>query len=219
MFIGGFEFHLSTEEYYQLRADFDNNFRKGIFYFESIGQKWAAESVQYLLALYEQKYILKKKMENVNVKIKKLHIDATIPSYAKEGDAGMDLVAISVEDSMKANIPYKEYNTGLAIEIPEGYVGLIFPRSSMSNYNQTLANCVGVIDSGYRGEIKIRLKRDADFYNTIGANAADTLSIYKIGDKVAQLIIMPYPKVTFVEVAELSVSNRGEAGFGSTNKK
>ena len=96
----------------------------------------------------------------MKVKIKKLHPDAVIPSYAKPGDAGMDLTAISkrVETGSDENGEYIEYGTGLAIEIPEGHVGLVFPRSSVSKKDLFLANAVGVIDSGYRGEVKLRFK-------------------------------------------------------------
>jgi dUTP pyrophosphatase len=137
------------------------------------------------------------------VKIKKLNPDATIPSYAKIGDAGMDLTAISVNYGPDGL--YTEYGTGLALEIPSGHAGFIFPRSSASKTSQIQANCVGVIDSGYRGEIKIRLK-----------DIGDQEFTYQVGDRVAQLIIMPVPDVKFEEVDELGVTDRGDGGFGST---
>lgn len=140
----------------------------------------------------------------MKVKIKKLNSIATIPTYAKEGDAGMDLTCVGLTVTQK----YTEYNTGLAIEIPEGYVGLVFPRSSVSEKDLVLANSVGVIDSMYRGEVKVRFKR-------VGDMPFDT---YFIGDKVAQIIIIPYPHIRFEEVEELSTTERGEGGFGSTNK-
>ena len=93
---------------------------------------------------------------NMEIKIKKLDKNAVIPKYSKYGDAGMDLVATSVDYS---NEYYIEYGTGLAIEIPEGYVGYVFPRSSNSKYDLQLCNSVGIIDSGYRGEIKLRYRR------------------------------------------------------------
>lgn len=144
-------------------------------------------------------------MELVRVKIKKLDEMAQIPAYAKPGDAGMDLVAISKEKSDQ----YIEYGTGLAIEIPEGYVGLIFPRSSISKKQLTLCNSVGVIDSGYRGEVKFRFN-----YNPKG----DVADEYHISDKVGQLIIMPYPTVVLEVVDDLEASHRGEGGFGSSGK-
>ena len=151
----------------------------------------------------------------MKVKIKKLSPDAVIPSYAKEGDAAMDLTAITVS----TNWDYLEYGTGLAIEIPEGYVGLVFPRSSVSKKSMVLANSVGVIDSGYRGEIKCRFKRlpeettkeVRDYYQLSGT------PFYGMGDKVAQIMIIPTPFITFVEAEELSSTERGEGGFGSTN--
>ena len=139
------------------------------------------------------------------IKIKKLDPNATIPSYAKFGDAGMDLTAISV--NYGSDGLYTEYGTGLALEIPSGHAGFIFPRSSASKTSQIQANCVGVIDSGYRGEIKIRLK-----------DIGDQEFTYQEGDRVAQLIIMPVPYVIFEEVDELGFTDRGEGGFGSTGK-
>jgi dUTP pyrophosphatase len=139
------------------------------------------------------------------VKIKKLDSKAVTPAYAKAGDAAVDLTAISLSKVDKDEFGYLEYGTGLAIEIPEGYVGLIFPRSSISNSGLILTNSVGVIDSGYRGEIKFRFKHIPD------------TSFYKVGDRIGQLIIMPYPQIEFEEVQELSSTERGEGGFGSTN--
>lgn len=138
----------------------------------------------------------------MKVKIKKLHPDAVIPQYAKPGDAGLDLVAVT-ETWNKANTMVT-YDTGLAIEIPDGYVGLVFPRSSISKTILSLSNSVGVIDSGYRGPImfKFRYPEEGPVYDT--------------GDRVAQLIIMPYPQIEFEEVEELSSTERGEGGFGST---
>jgi dUTP pyrophosphatase len=97
-----------------------------------------------------------------------------------------------------------EYGTGLAVEIPEGHVGLLFPRSSISNSGLILTNSVGVIDSGYRGEIKFRFKHIPD------------TAYYKPGDRIGQLIVMPYPEIDFQEVEELSSTERGEGGFGSS---
>jgi dUTP pyrophosphatase len=142
----------------------------------------------------------------MKVRFKKLVPGAVIPSYAKKGDAGMDLTAIDG----RVTDDFHEYKTGLAVEIPEGFVGLIFPRSSISKYDLALANSVGVIDSGYRGEILCRFKliNDMGIYPTI----------YKFGEKIAQLIIMPIPEIEPEEVDELSDSDRGEGGFGHTGK-
>ena len=143
----------------------------------------------------------------MQVKIKKLHNNAVIPKYAKAGDAGMDLVATEIisEDSYRIT-----YGTGIAIEIPEGFVGLVFPRSSIRKYDLVLSNCVGVIDSGYRGEIQAT-------FNTINHNHI-RVDDYKVGDKIAQIMIIPHPYVNFIEVNELSNTDRGEGGFGSTGK-
>jgi len=138
----------------------------------------------------------------MKIKIKKIHPDAVIPKYAKKGDAGMDLTAVDVVAD-GATLTYK---TGIAIEIPRWHVGLLFPRSSVYKTGQTLTNCVGVIDSGYRGEIMMKY----------------TLSPYQreydIGDRVGQIIIMPYPKIDFEEVEELTATDRGQNGYGSTGR-
>ena len=138
----------------------------------------------------------------MNVKIK-LKEGAVLPSYAKYGDAGMDLMAIS----MRITDEFVEYGTGISLEIPEGYVGLIFPRSSVSKLDMMLANSVAVIDSGYRGEILCRFKH---------IQFAGDYKISKVGERVAQLIIMPYPQIEFEVVSELSTTDRGDGGFGST---
>jgi dUTP pyrophosphatase len=135
----------------------------------------------------------------MRIKIKKINPVAVIPKYSKEGDAGMDVVAIS----RKENEKFIEYGTGLCFEIPKGYVCLIFPRSSLSNKDLILANHVGVLDSGYRGELKFRFKKIGE-------------EIYEIGDRIGQIMIIPYPQVEFEETEELGESQRGESGWGST---
>jgi dUTP pyrophosphatase len=139
----------------------------------------------------------------MQIKIKKLHNNAVIPQYAKAGDAGMDLVATEVIDGYGFSVTY---GTGLAMEIPEGYVGLVFPRSSIRKYDLSLTNCVGVIDSGYRGEIQATFRKEAGIPS----------KRYEVGDKIAQMIILPYPSIQFIETDELSDTERGEGGFGST---
>ena len=139
------------------------------------------------------------------VKIKKLHKDAVVPQYAKNGDAGMDLVATSILSNTTFDITY---GMGIALEIPEGFVGLIFPRSSIRKYDLTLSNSVGVIDSGYRGELQATFKK---------TNGLDSVA-YKVGDRIAQIMIIPYPQIEFTEVEELTNTERGEGGFGSTGK-
>ncbi len=137
----------------------------------------------------------------MKIKIKKIHPNAVLPKYAREGDAGMDVIAVSKTDKSE----YMEYGTGLCFEIPEGYVCLIFPRSSISNKKLSLCNSVGVLDSGYRGELKIR------FYK-------HRREEYEIGDRIAQIIILPFPQIEFEEAKELSETARGDGGFGSTGK-
>ena len=134
----------------------------------------------------------------MKVKIKKLHKDAVVPSYAKSGDAGMDLTAVEAVETSD----HITYRTGLAIEIPQGYAGLLFPRSSIYKKGQLLTNSVGVIDSGYRGEIMLKFTR--------------SINQYAVGDRIGQIIIIPFPKIEFEEVKQLSESDRASGGFGST---
>lgn len=150
----------------------------------------------------------------MNVKIKKLHPDAVIPKYAKAGDAGMDLTAVTKSYDRDGNIVY---GTGLAFEIPEGYVGLVFPRSSLSSLDIALSNCVGVIDSGYRGEVTAKFK-PAMLFNREQRPIILNNRIYEIGERVAQIIIIPYPHIEFEEVETLSETERGNGGYGSTGK-
>ena len=142
----------------------------------------------------------------MQVRIKKLHAAAVIPSYSKAGDAAMDLTAISIDKDDDGNAVY---GTGLAIEIPDGYVGLLFPRSSNSKTHLYLTNHVGVIDSGYRGEIKFKFRPINGFIDA---------RVYAKYDRVGQLIILPYPQIELVESDELSETERGDGGFGSTGK-
>ena len=142
----------------------------------------------------------------MKVKIKRLHEDAVIPKYAKPGDAGMDLTAISLEREGELVC----YNTGIALEIPDGYVGLIYPRSSVYKTGLRLCNSVGVIDSGYRGEIKFKFElTSASLISGRGAP-------YKVGDRIGQLIIIPFPQIQFEEASKLSSTERGKGGYGST---
>ena len=151
----------------------------------------------------------------MQVRVKKLHPDAVIPSYAKPGDAGMDMVAI--DSSISEDGLYVEYSTGIAVEIPEGYVGLMFPRSSLSKTTMLLSNHVGVIDSGYRGEIKFRFK-DLNMQREFDGSWYCDETAYEVGNKIGQLVILPYPQIELVEATELSDTDRGADGFGSSGK-
>lgn len=147
---------------------------------------------------------------DVEVKWKKLHPLANV-TQAHEGDAGFDLVACNVITHIcEPSAPYDkvEYSLGMAVEIPPGYVGMIFPRSSVHKTHQSLANCVGIIDSSYRGELK------AIFYTN------SLTACYKPGERCCQMIIMPYPKVKYslVEQFDNEETVRGTGGFGSSGK-
>lgn len=140
----------------------------------------------------------------MELKIIKLHKDAKIPTYAHHGDAGFDLFAIeSVTIPVGARVLV---GTGIAMEIPDGYVGLIWDKSGLA-MNHGLKNLGGVIDSGYRGEIKAGVVNLSDDDYTITA-----------GHKVAQMLIQKVERAEIKEVAELSGTTRGQSGFGSTGK-
>jgi dUTP pyrophosphatase len=150
-----------------------------------------------------QKLLIINSRKGILVTVKRLHPDAVIPKYAKPGDAGSDLTAISKHfDEEKRKFVF---DFGLALEIPPGYVGLIFPRSSNNKTELLLSNSVGVIDSQYRGSIKA-------FFTPLDISKKN----YDVGDRVCQLIIIPYPEIMYTEVSELSDTDRGSGGFGST---
>ena len=173
----------------------------------------------------------------MKIKIKKLNDKAVIPTYAHATDAGLDLTATSIKHDFGKDVFI--YGTGLAVEIPEGYVGLLFPRSSNRNTEAYMTNHVGVIDAGYRGEVMVCYKnrtatviRDnlanviTDFYETQPYNVENMpddgrrviKAPYEVGDRIAQLIIIPYPHIEFEEVDELSATDRGANGHGSTGR-
>jgi dUTP pyrophosphatase len=143
--------------------------------------------------------------EGVLVKVKKLDSSAVVPTYSKVGDAGMDLTITREIENTTFSV---SYGFGIAMEIPKGFVGLIFPRSSIRNQDLILSNCVGVIDSGYRGELQATFKK---------TNGLDSIK-YKVGERGAQIVILPYPTIYMTEVPELSNTERGDGGFGSTGK-
>lgn len=140
----------------------------------------------------------------MRINIKRLSESAVLPKYSREGDAALDLTATSVEYTSM----YTEYGTSIAVEIPDGYVGIIAPRSSITNYDLMLKNSVGVIDSNFRGEIRFRM------HPTEGVRS----KIYSVGDRIGQLMIVPIPKIEINEVTELSSTNRGEGSYGSSGK-
>lgn len=171
----------------------------------------------------------------MKVAIKKLRPKAVIPAYSTEGAAGMDLTAVSVEFDKYGN---KVYHTGLAFEIPKGYAGFIFPRSSNAKTSLWLTNSVGVIDSDYRGEVTMKYKSSLRVITTLkiwfkllfrkkkGLSEEDGVDVtniwdnddYKAGDRVGQIVILPYPQIEFIETDVLSETQRGAGGYGSTGR-
>lgn len=138
------------------------------------------------------------------IKVKKLNEKATIPEFKTAGAVGMDLTSVSKTIVNEKNYGYIEYDTGLAFEIPEGYGGFLFPRSSVSETGLIMANSVGVIDSDYRGAVKARFKFIP------GSND------YKEGERCCQIVFLKVEKPTIEVVEELSDTARGGGGFGHT---
>jgi dUTP pyrophosphatase len=157
----------------------------------------------------------------MQVKIKKLVENAVIPSYAKQGDAGLDLTATSKEYDSYGNTVY---GTGLAFKIPEGYFGLLIPRSSNSKTDLRLTNSSGILDSGYIGEVMFKYRND-NFSSSSMSIKNDLINgdigfsnEYEVGDRIGQLIILPYPQIEFQEVDDLGETERGDGGFGSSGR-
>lgn len=146
------------------------------------------------------------------VNFKKLDDKAIVPAQGSEYAAGLDLCALIKNGAQPQRVPAGatvKVGTGIAMEIPEGYFGAVFARSGMAtNRGLRPANCVGVIDSDYRGEVIVALHNDSDKCETIHA-----------GDRIAQLVIMPYLGVELNEVADLTDTERGSGGFGSTGTR
>lgn len=145
----------------------------------------------------------------IELQIKKLRDGAKIPTRGSEQAAGYDLYAcLETEELTIAPHTTAKIPTGLAVAIPDGYFGAVFARSGLaSKQGLRPANCVGVCDSDYRGEYIVMLHNDTDAPRTV-VN----------GDRIAQLVVMPYLSVTFTEVEELSETDRGAGGFGSTGR-
>lgn len=144
-------------------------------------------------------------MVEVNIQVKQLDQGLPLPCYAKYGDAGMDLYAaddVSISPGSRVLVP-----TGIAVAIPHGYAGFIQPRSGLAyKHGVTVLNTPGLIDSGYRGELKVLL------FNATGAKPFHV----RRGDRIAQLVVQPVAEVTWVPVEELPGTDRGDGGFGST---
>ena len=161
----------------------------------------------------------------VKTKIIDVNINTPKLSYAKEGDAGIDLTATSKWYDEHGNVCF---GTNRAFEIPKGYVGLLFPRSSNSKQQLLLSNSVGVIDSGYRGEVMLKFKSSASSFSLkslfkliFNQDAKITIinnvkTSYNVGERIGQIIILPYPQIEFEEAEELSETERNTGGYGST---
>lgn len=147
----------------------------------------------------------------IELRYKRLVPEAKTPYKKFEPDAGFDLYATEIIEDEK----YTTYKTGIAVEIPDGYVGLLFPRSSVTNYDLMLKNSVGVIDATYRGELIGRFKKH--HRNGVFGEPIDC-EIYNVGDRVLQLVIIEIPKIKLIEVDELSDTDRGSRGFGHSGK-
>lgn len=172
----------------------------------------------------------------VKVKIINKEIPTQILSYAKHGDSGIDLIATSKTFDEYGNVVF---GTNLAFEIPYGYVGLLFPRSSNAKKDLLNTNSVGVIDSGYRGEVMMKYKHSLNTAKILEFNTRVSSKVfslkegvkndyedltenpfdsYEIGDRIGQIIILPYPQIEFVVSDELSETERGSGSYGSTGR-
>lgn len=141
----------------------------------------------------------------MNIKFKKLVPEAVTPFKKHNVDAGFDMTAIWKKEKEK----YVEFGTGIAFEIPDGYVGLMFPRSSVRDQNLMLKNSVGVIDASYRGEIKLSF---------LSLKHVEGEIVYDVGDRVGQIVFLKLPDIELIESDELSKTNRGTDGYGSSGK-
>lgn len=143
----------------------------------------------------------------MNLKFKKLSDSAVEPSYMKDGDAGLDLTATKI---IKNSLFEVWYNTDIAIEIPKGHFGMLVPRSSITNDSSLImSNSLGIIDAGFRGGMQVRFNRTIKgFFNR---------KKYKKGDRIAQLIIVPFKTAKLEQAIFLSKTERGTGGHGSTN--
>lgn len=154
----------------------------------------------------------------MQIKFKKLCPEAVAPKQGTPGSAGFDLTATSVSIGLSS---YQVIcTTGIAVEIPKGYVGLVFPWSSVCNTDLRFSNCVGVIDSDYRGEIIVVFDTlpPRGFQADFGFGFGYQPESYAVGDRFAQLVIVPIPEVEYVEVEELTPTERGAGGYGSTGR-
>jgi dUTP pyrophosphatase len=153
----------------------------------------------------------------MKVGFKKLDKNAKIPAYALEGDAGIDFYAVSKTVDAQGNI---FYGTGIALEIPEGYFAFLMPRSSNLNRDVIMPHSMGLIDSNFRGEIKFVY---SPYRSTGRINIGEHVNVpapydYEVGERVGQMVILPYPKIELEEKEELSDTNRGSGGYGHTGK-
>lgn len=155
----------------------------------------------------------------MDIKVKKLHPDAIIPKYATPGAACFDLHALAAQTTRLFPREKLTFRTGLGFEIPADHVMLVFSRSGHGFKNDIrLANCVGVIDSDYRGEVAVKLVSDDQKIggSLFGEVEDKTILQFSPGDRIAQAMIIPVQQVSFLEVDELSETARGQGGFGST---
>jgi dUTP pyrophosphatase len=144
----------------------------------------------------------------MEIQVTLLHPDATLPTYANEGDAGCDLVAVESR-VLKAGGGRAMVPTGFAVAIPEGHGGFVLPRSGLAaKHGVTCINSPGLIDAGYRGEVMIAL---------VNLDPTEDYEVQK-GDRIAQLVVLPVPAAHFQAVAELPAAQRGAGGFGSSGR-
>lgn len=158
---------------------------------------------------HERSLIYEKEKDMLEVKFKKMSLLAKDPVYMTNGACGADLYAATERVENGLTGPMVIYDTHLAIQIPKGYVGLLFPRSSISNHTTfALSNSVGVLDSDFTGSISFKFR---NVVHGLGKK-------YNVGDRIGQIVIVPIPDVKFVEVEKLDETERKDGSYGSTGK-
>jgi len=146
----------------------------------------------------------------MTIKFKRLSENAIAPVKAHNADAGFDLTVAGITTELnESGQVILVYHTGIAVEIPEGYFGALVPRSSIAKKPLALTNCMGTVDSGYSGEVIAKFRTTTDVVP----------SVYQVGERFAQLIILPVLDVEFEETDEIKEGDRGEGGFGSTDEQ
>ncbi len=189
-------------------------------------EEWCQANGNEIKQLYDGFNALSDKLTVVDVKFKQMHTDAAVPQRSTDGSAGLDFKAVSIDYDKSTHTKF--VHTGWAVQIPEGYVGLMFPKNSIYRRTDRLTNAVGVIDSDYRGEMvavfdetyrayEDRKRRHRWWWPFVFSEPIE--NGYRKGDWFIQLVIVPCPKVRISFTEKLSETERGENGLGGMDHK